>query len=107
MKPDDIRRLYHEVDAATATEAAETASAARTDPEQARKLLKVLYSLSVEDRAFALLLQLFLDGMLMRLIEERAATDDAFALECGTLIVELMEKMLPPPRGRPRTARSA
>lgn len=106
MKAEDIRRMYRAVDPATATEAAETANEARRDPEQARRLIKTLYSLSVEDRTFALLLRMFLEGMLMRLIEDRA-NDDLYALECGRLIVELMEKMTIPERGRPKTARSA
>jgi hypothetical protein len=105
MKSEDIRRLYRAVDEATAAEAAETANEARRDPEQARRLIKTLYSLSVEDRNFAMLLDMFLEGMLMRFIEERA-NDDLYALECGQLIVELMEKALPPERGR-KTARSA
>jgi len=107
MRPEDIRRLYREVDPATAQEAASAASEARTDPEQARRVIAVLYSLSVEDRVFAMLLKLFLEGMLMRLIEERAQQDDGYALICGQLIVELMEKMQPPMRGRARPAKSA
>ena len=102
MRPEDIRRLYHAETEASAEEARETAQEARSDPAQARRLLKVLYSLSVEDASFAMLLKLFLEGMLMRLIEERAETDDAYALECAALITDLMEAtMRKTPRGRP------
>lgn len=113
MKPDDIRRLYRDVDMATAEEAAAAANEAQTDPAQARRFIQVLYSLSVEDRTFALLLQLFLEGALMRIIQDRAEQDDVFALECAELINELMAKMAadrqPVPRGRPgkKTARTA
>ena len=108
MRPEDIRRLYRAESAASAEEAAESRQEARTDPEQARRLLKVLYSLSVEDRDFAMLLKLFLEGMLIRLIEERAQTDDAYALECAKLITDLMDAtMRRTPRGRSKPARSA
>ena len=108
MKPDDIRRLYAAEDPATASEAAQTREAARTDPEQARRLVQVLYAMSVEDRDFAMLLKLFLEGMTMRLIEERAASDDQFALDCAKLITDLMEAtMRRTPRGKPRTAKTA
>lgn len=107
MKAEDIRRLYRAVDPGTAEEAAETASEAQTDPDQARRLIQVLYSLSVEDRTFALLLHMFLEGMLMRLIQERAEGDDAYAVECGKLIVGLMEGMARPGRGRVRPTKSA
>ena len=108
MKPDDIRRLYAAEDPATASEAAQTREAARTDPEQARRLVQVLYAMSVEDRDFAMLLKLFLEGMTMRLIEERAASDDQFALDCAKLITDLMDAtMRRTPRGKPRTAKTA
>lgn len=104
MKPEDIRRLYRELDAATEAEARETQQEARTNPDTARALLKTIYSLSVEDRDTALLLRLFLEGMLMRHIEERAEQDDAYALACADLILGLMEQMKPPPRGKPGKA---
>ena len=108
MRPDDIRRLYAAEEAATASEAARTREEARTDPEAARKLLRVLYAMSTEDRDFAMLLRLFLEGMTMRLIEERAASDDQFALECAKLITDLMDAtMKKTPRGKPRTAKTA
>jgi len=105
---EDIRRLYRQETPATAQEAAESAQEARTDPEQARRLLKVLYSLSVEDRDFAMLLKLFLEGMLMGLIEQRAESDDAYALACAQLITDLMDATRKrTPRGKPRPAKSA
>lgn len=109
MKPEDIRNLYREEGEATAEEAADTYRQIRTDPETARAHLKVVYSLSVEDREFAMLLRLFLEGMLMRQIEERAMSDDAYALECGNLMLDLQAAMKPAsvPRGKPKKARSA
>ena len=107
MNPDDIRRMYHHVSEATEAEARATFQRIQEDPEEARRMIEVLYSLSVEDAQFALLLRLFLEGTLMRLVAERAEGDDAYALECGKLITELMEKTRRPARGRPGRARSA
>lgn len=107
MKPEDIRRLYRQVDAATEQEAAELHAELRTDPEQARRFLKVIYSLSVEDQQFAVLLRLFLEGMLMRTIEEVAASNDDYALQCAELLIGLMNGMKRPPHGKARTAKSA
>ena len=53
MRPDDIRRLYAAETEATASEAARTREEARSDPDQARRLVQVLYAMSVEDRIFA------------------------------------------------------
>lgn len=107
MNADDIRKLYRNVDPATAQEAAAAANEARTDPEQARRLIATLYALSTEDRTFVRLLRLFLESMLMQMIEERAAIDDAYALVCGELIVSLMASMLPPQRGGARPTKTA
>ena len=107
MKPEDIRRMWHQETPATEQEAADLREQLRTDPEQARRFLNVIYSLSVEHRETAALLKLFMEGMLLRLIEERAATDDAYALECAALITGLMDGMKRPPRGKARTAKSA
>lgn len=113
VKPEDIRQLYHDEEAATEEEAAQTREEVTTDPEQARNFLKTIYALSTEDPEFALLLRLFLEGMLMRQIEERAAQDDAYALDCAKLITGLMGGLKPPrktkpPRGRQnRTAKTA
>jgi hypothetical protein len=110
MRPEDIRRIYAEEAAADDAEAHATQTEARTDPEAARKLLAVLYAMSVEDRSFALLLRLFMEGTTMRYIEERMAADDAEALKCSNLIVDLMQAtMQRTPRGRQstKTTRSA
>lgn len=101
MRPEDIRRMYRRERAATDEEFRAIADEVRTDPAQARNLLATLYSLSVEDRDFAVLLSLFLEGMLMRHIQERADGDDAYALECAALIADLMRDTMRPPRGKP------
>jgi hypothetical protein len=109
MRPEDIRRMYRGEEPATEEEHRQTRAQARTDPEEARRFLHVLYAMSTEDASFAMLLRLFLEGMQMRLIEERAAADDAFALDCAKLITDLMDAttMRPTPRGKPRPTRSA
>lgn len=108
MRPEDIRRLYAEESPADDAEARETQERVRTDPDEARGMIKVLYAMSTEDRDFALLLRMFLEASMMRLIEEHAEQDDAFALDCGKLIVDLMQTtMRPVRRGKVKTARSA
>lgn len=110
MRPEDIRRLYAEESAATDDEFYQSQQKARTDPDEARRLIQVLYAMSVEDRDFAMLLRLFLEGTTMRLIEERAKADDAEALKCSNLIVDLMQMtMRRTPRGRQaaKTTKSA
>ena len=108
MTPEDIRRLYRQETPATDQEAAEAREAARTDPDEARRQIAVLYALSTEDRAFATLLKLFLEGMLMGLIQQRAESDDAYALACAQLITDLMDATRKrTPRGKPRPAKSA
>lgn len=108
MRPEDIKRLYAAESAATDEESRETQERARTDPEEARRLLQVLYVMSTEDRDFAMLLRLFLEGTLMRHIEARAASDPAEALLQSNLLIDLMQAtMRRTPRGKPKTARSA
>lgn len=102
MTPEEIRQLHRREDPATAAEAATTREAIRSNPETARAYLKVLYGLSTEDPAYALLLKMLLEGTLMRLIEERAAHDDAFALEVGRLATDLQDRLARPARGRPK-----
>lgn len=104
MRAEDIRRLYRRVTPATDEEFRATDAEVRTDPGMARDFIATTYSLSVEDPSIAVLLRLFLEGMLMRLIQERAATDDAYALECASLIADLMRDTMPPPRGKPRSS---
>lgn len=107
MTPEEIRRLYRREREATDAEFAATVEEVRTDPDAARRLIAVLYSLSVEDRDFAVMLKLFLEGALMRLVEDRAAADDAFAGACGVLITDLMRATMRPPRGKERPAKTA
>lgn len=107
MKPEDIRRLYRGEQAASDAEAARTRAETLRDPDAARALIKTLYSLALEDRSFAQLLRMFLEASMMRLIEEHAEQDDAFALDSAGLIFKLMDLMAPPPRGKPKSARSA
>lgn len=89
---DSLRTMYHDEDPATDDEAHETMHEARTDPEQARKLLLLLYALAGEDRAFDELLQLVLKVGTMQLLIQ-ASTDDSFALHMAELILEGMEQM--------------
>ncbi len=111
MKPEDIRKLYAAEDAATEDEARQTQQEVRTDPEAARNLIKVVYSMSVEDRAFAMLLRLFIEGTVMKMIEDRAREDDDFALHCGNLLADLMQATMRPVQragsGRHKKTRSA
>lgn len=104
MTPEDLRKMYRDEEPATDDEARETAEEVRTDPDQARWLIQALYSMSVEDRDFAMLLRLFLEGTAMRHIQERATKDDEEALKCSNLIVDLMQMtMWRTPHGRQAT----
>lgn len=110
MTPEDIRRLYRDEPAATNDEARETASEARTDPDQARRLLITLYSVAGEDRTFDQLLQLVLKVGTMQLLVNAAEKDDRFALHMAELILDGMESMAQrTPRGRQssKTTKSA
>ncbi|HEU4321852.1 MAG TPA: hypothetical protein VFS21_01770 [Roseiflexaceae bacterium] len=106
MTPDQIRAFFRETEPASAAEAAATIEEAKSDPEAARELLDAVYSLSVEDPSIAQLLNMFVEGTVLRYIRERAEADDAEALRCAELLTGLMEgtkRMLrPTPRGRPR-----
>lgn len=108
MRPEDIRRLYRQETEATAEEARTYQEEAKTDPDQARRLLMTLYALAGEDRSFAQLLQLVLQTALMQLVAIRASEDDQFALEVAALIIDGMESFARKvPRGKMRTAKSA
>lgn len=112
MTLEDLRKLYRDEDAATDDEAHKTADEARTDPEQARRLLITLYALAGEDRIYEQLLDLVLKVGTMQLLVQ-AAEDDAFALHMAELILDGMETMAKAasrtPRGRQaaRKAKSA
>lgn len=110
MKPEDIRKLYAQEDAATEEEARQTQQEARTDPDQARRLLITLYSLAGEDTDFNNLLNLVVKAASMQLIALKAHEDDDFALKLAAMILDAMEQMKPAARvqrGKPKTARSA
>lgn len=104
MTPDDLRKLYRDESAATDTEARETAQTARTDPDQARRLLITLYTVAGEDRVFDQLLQLVIKAGVMQLLAQAAAADDTFALRMAELILdgmaELAQAQQRTPRGR-------
>jgi hypothetical protein len=109
MRPEDIRKLYRQETAATEEEARQAQQEAKTDPEQARRLILTLYALAGEDATFHALHKLVLEAALMQLIVIRAADDDQFALQMAELIIEGMERLTPKrtPRGKMRTTRSA
>lgn len=93
MRPEDIRRLYHQEEAATDAEAADTRRDMETDPEQARNAILAAYAMASEGPPFTGLLNRFLSGALMALIVEEAGRSDAFALTCGKLLGEAMDDM--------------
>jgi len=98
MRPEDIRKLYHQETEAT--------------PEEARRLLLSMYALAGEDADFDRLLQLILKVGTMQLIADAAHKDDQFALHMAELITDAMEQLKPgsmrAPRGKPgKKVRSA
>jgi hypothetical protein len=100
MRPEDIRRLYASESPATDDEARETAHEARTDSDQARRLLLTMYTLAGEDRVFDQLLQIVIKAGTMQLLAQAAAEDDTFALHMAELILDGMEELARPARGR-------
>jgi len=110
MTPEDIRKIYRDEDAATDDEARKTEQEARTDPDQARRLLLTLYALAGEDRTFDHLLQLVLKVGTMQLLVQASEESDTFALRMAELILDGMRQMAgqaKTPRGKPKKARSA
>lgn len=110
MKPEDIRKLYREEDAATEEEARRTQQEARTDPDQARRLLLTLYALAGEDEHFNAVLNLVMKVATMQLIAIKVHEDDDFALKIAEVITDAMEQLKPGSRvqrGKAKTARSA
>ena len=109
MTPDEIRRLYHDLPATTAAEYERNTELIRTDPDSARAHILVMEALARDDHHLALLLSAFTGQLALELIKERAAADDAFALRCGQVVLDLMERMAQrkTPRGRPRDAKMA
>jgi hypothetical protein len=92
MTVEEVRRLINQ---------------AATDPEQARRLITIVYGLSVDDPAFTKLLSLFLGATMMWLIEEHADQDDDFACRCGAIIRDLMDRTPALTVKAPTKARSA
>lgn len=108
MKSDDIRKLYAAERPATDEEARNGFHRMRTDPSEARAAIQTLAALAGEDGSFAMLLQLWQSRMIGALIAERIASDDAFAIEAGKILAELMEQTSRrTSRGRPRPTKSA
>lgn len=107
MNADDIRRLYRSEDAANDDEARATEQEARTDPDQARRLLVTLYSLAGEDQSFDRLLQLVLKVGMMQLLIQSAEQSDTFALQMSELILDGMEQMAKRAARVPRGRQSA
>lgn len=111
LTPEQIRRLYRDEDAATSDEARETAESVKNDPDQARRMLLVLYVLAGEDAQFNELLSLVVRVGSMQLIAMAAHEDDDFAKRMGELIIEGMERIAkintPTPRGKVKKAKSA
>lgn len=107
MRPEDIRRLYQTERAASDEEARATQTEAQTDPAVARSLLATLAALASEDAQFALLWQRVMLSALYDLIGERAASDDAYALRLGQMIVAIQNATTPPKTPRGKQARSA
>lgn len=105
MTPEEIRRLYQREEPATEAQAADSAKRVRSDPGEARALLKSMAALAGTDEAFSILANVFIGSMVMRLIQERAETDDAYALLCGDQILTLMDKLAfkRTPRGKQRS----
>lgn len=105
MRPEDIRKLYHQETEATPEEAAAAAKEAREDPDQARRLLLSMYALAGEDADFDRLLQLVIKVGSMQLIADAAHKNDQFALRMAELITDAMEQLKPGsmrvPRGKP------
>jgi hypothetical protein len=107
MTPEDIRKLYRDEDPATDEEARQTAQEARTDPDQARRLLVTLYALAGEERIYGDLLGLVLKVGTMQLLVQAAEADDTFALRMAGLILDGMEQMAQAAQRTPRGRQSA
>lgn len=107
MTPEDIRKMYRAESEATDDEARETEQEARTDPDQARRLLVTLYALAGEEREFDQLLQLVLKVGTMQLLVQAAANDDTFALHMAELILDGMQQLAERAKRVPRGRQSA
>ena len=107
MTPEDIRKMYRAEPEATDDEARATSQEARTDPDQARRLLLTLYALAGEDLVFDQLLQFVLKVGTMQLLVQASEADDTFALRMAELILDGMEQMAKQAARTPRGRQSA
>lgn len=107
MTPEDLRKMYRDEPEATDDEAREAQQEARTDPDQARRLLILLYSLAGEDQVFGELLNLVIKVGTMQLIATKTHEDDDFALKMAELILDGMETMAKQAARTPRGRQSA
>lgn len=108
MKPEDIRRMYRNEEAASSAEARETAEAIKNDPNMARDMLLTLYALGEEDAQFSALVDLVVKVGSAQLLAMAAHQDDEFAKRIGALILEGMEMIAKTntrvPRGKVKSA---
>jgi hypothetical protein len=110
MKPDEIRALYAREAAATEAEAAATEEDARTDPEIARALWETTIALAPVEPATAHVLSIAMGDLIIALISERVAADDAWALKASAAVIDAQHRTSRPPRtprGKPRQAKTA
>jgi len=98
VKPDDIRRLYARERAATDEEAAQTEADARSDPEIARAMWETTIAIAPTEPATAHVLSIALGDLIIALISERVAADDAWALKAAAVIFEAQRRTSRPPR---------
>jgi hypothetical protein len=112
MQPDDVRAAFEQAEPATAEEAAAYREEALRDPATARSYLANMERIAGVDPLAALILSLFVGQAVLKLIQDRAASDDAFALDCARLLFEASDrartvKSPPTPRGKPGKPRMA
>lgn len=107
MTPEEIRALFAAERAATEAEAAATEAEARHDPEIARALWATVVALAPSEFSAAAVLALAVGDLIIALISERVASDDAWALRAAAAVVTAQHRTSRPPRGKPRNAKTA
>ena len=107
MNPDDIRKLYDQERAATASEAAATQEQLRTDPELARRMYLALLAMASTDSAFRALANAVAQAAAIELIRRQMDADDTYALFVGQIMADALTPAPRTPRGRPKPARAA
>jgi hypothetical protein len=105
MTPEELREMFAKEQPATDAEAAETCERIRTDPDEARTMLLVLYSIANTDPAFMTVLHRVLFAATMELLHRATLADDVFALKIGVLITEAMDDVATAGRTRPTVSR--